>query len=40
MLFPSSNIIPVMKTLRMGWEGHEANMAEIRDAYRILAAKP
>jgi hypothetical protein len=34
------NIIQVIQTLRMAWEGHVACMEEMRRAYSILVGKP
>ena len=39
-LYPSPNIIRVIKSRRMRWEGHVARMGERRGAYRILVRKP
>jgi hypothetical protein len=38
--YASSNIIKVIKSRRMKWEGNVARMGEIRNSYRILAGKP
>jgi len=34
------NIIRIIKSRSMGWEGHVARMEETRYAYRILIGKP
>jgi hypothetical protein len=34
------NIIPMIKSMRMRWAGHVAQMGETRNAYRILVGKP
>jgi len=39
-LYPSPNIVRVIKSRRMRWAGHVAHMGEERGAYRILVAKP
>jgi hypothetical protein len=39
-LYSSPSIIGIMKSRRMRWAGHVAQMAERRDAYRLLAGKP
>jgi hypothetical protein len=39
-LYPSPNIIRMMKSRRMRWAGHVARMGETKDAYRILVGKP
>jgi hypothetical protein len=39
-LYSSPNIIPVIKSRRMRWEGHVAHMGEKRGAYRILVGRP
>jgi hypothetical protein len=39
-LHSSSNIIRMIKSRRMRWEGHVAQMGERRNAYRILVGKP
>jgi hypothetical protein len=35
-LYPSPNIIQVIKSRRMGWAGHLAHMGLRRGAYRVL----
>jgi hypothetical protein len=39
-LYFSPNIIRMMKSRRMRWAGHVAQMGEKRNAYRILVGKP
>jgi hypothetical protein len=39
-LYSSPNIIRVIKSRRMRWEGHVARMGEGRGAYRILVGRP
>jgi hypothetical protein len=39
-LYSSPNIIRVMKSRRLRWEGHVARMGERRGAYRALVGKP
>jgi hypothetical protein len=39
-LYSSPNIIRMMKSMRMRWAGHVAQMGETRNAYRILVGKP
>jgi hypothetical protein len=39
-LYCSPNIIRVIKSRRMRWEGHVARMGERRGAYRALVGKP
>jgi hypothetical protein len=36
----SPNIIQVIKSRRMRWEGHVARIGERRDAYRVMVEKP
>jgi hypothetical protein len=38
-LYSSPNIIRIIKSQRMTWRGHVANI-EIRNAYKILVRKP
>jgi hypothetical protein len=40
LLYSSPNIIQVIKSRRMRWEGHVARMGEERGAYRILVGRP
>jgi hypothetical protein len=35
-LYPSPNIVRVIKSRRMGWAGHVASMREMRGVYRVL----
>jgi hypothetical protein len=35
-LYSSPNIIGIIKSRRMRWEGHVARMGEKRNAYRLL----
>jgi hypothetical protein len=39
-LYPSPNIIRMMKSRRIRWAGHVARMRETRNAYKILVGKP
>jgi hypothetical protein len=39
-LYSSPSIIRVIKSRRMRWAGHAAQMGERRNAYRILVGKP
>ena len=39
-LYFSPNIIPVIKSRRLKWEGHVACMGESRGAHRVLMGKP
>ena len=39
-LYCSPNIVRVIKSRRMRWEGHVARMGEKRGVYRILLGKP
>jgi hypothetical protein len=39
-LYPSPNIIRVIKARRLRWAGHVARMGEGRGAYRILVGRP
>jgi len=39
-LYSSPNIVRVIKSRRMRWEGHVARMGERRSVYRILVGKP
>jgi hypothetical protein len=39
-LYSSPNIIRMIKSRRMTWAGHVAQMGENRNAYRILVGKP
>jgi hypothetical protein len=39
-LYSSPNIIRMIKSRRMRWAGHVAQMAAKRNAYRILVGKP
>jgi hypothetical protein len=38
--YSSPNIIRMLKSRRMRWAGHGAQMGEKRNAYRILVGKP
>jgi hypothetical protein len=38
-LYPSPNIVRVLKSRRMRWAGHVARMGERRGAYRVLMGK-
>ena len=39
-LYSSTNIIRVVKSIRMRWAGHVACMVERRGAYKVLLRKP
>jgi hypothetical protein len=39
-LYCSPNIVWVIKSIRIRWEGHVARMGEKRDVYRVLVGKP
>jgi len=39
-LYPSPNIVRVIKSRRMRWAGHVARMGEENGAYRVLVGKP
>jgi hypothetical protein len=39
-LYPSPNIIRMIKSRRMRWAGHVARLGDTRNAYRILVGKP
>jgi len=39
-LYTSSNIVRVIKSKRMRWDGHVARMGEERGVYRVLVGKP
>ena len=39
-LYSSPNIVRVIKSRRMRWDGHVAHMGEERGAYRVLLGKP
>ena len=39
-LYPSPNIVRVIKSRRMRWAGHVARMGEERGLYRVLVGKP
>jgi len=39
-MYSSPNIIPVIKSRTMRWEGHVARMVEWRGVYRVLVGKP
>jgi hypothetical protein len=38
--YSSPSIIRIIKTRRMRWAGHVAQMGENRNAYRLLVGKP
>jgi len=38
-LYCSPNIVRVIKSRRMGWDGHVARMGEERGVYRVLVGK-
>jgi hypothetical protein len=39
-MYSSPNIIRIIKSRRVRWEGHVARMGEKRNAYRLLVGKP
>jgi hypothetical protein len=39
-LYSSPSIIRIMKSRRMRWVGHVAQLVEKRNAYRLLVGKP
>jgi hypothetical protein len=39
-LYSSPNIVRVIKSRRMRWEGHVARMGERRGVYRVLVGRP
>ena len=39
-LYPSPNIVRVIKSSTMRWAGHVARMGEDREVYRVLVGKP
>jgi len=39
-VYPSPNIVRVIKSKRMRWAGHVARMGEGRGVYRVLVGKP
>jgi len=39
-LYPSSNIVGVIKSRRMRWAGHVVCMGERRGIYRVLVGEP
>ena len=39
-LYSSTNIVRVIKSRRMRWEGHVVHMGKRRDVYRVLLGKP
>jgi hypothetical protein len=39
-LYSSPNIMSMIKSRRMRWAGHVVRIREMRNAYKILAAKP
>jgi len=39
-LYCSPNMVRVIKSRRMKWEGHVARMGEVRGVYRVLVGKP
>jgi len=38
-LYPSQNIIRIIKSVQIRWAGHVASMGEMRCAYNILVGK-
>jgi len=39
-LYPSPNIVRVIKSRKMRWAGHVAHMGDERGVYRVLVEKP
>ena len=39
-LYPSPNIVPVIKSRRIRWAGHVASMRKRGSVYRVLMGKP
>ena len=39
-MYPSPNIVRVIKSIRLRWAGHVARMEESRGAFKMLAGKP
>jgi len=39
-LYPSPNIVRMIKSRRMRWAGHVARMGEEREVYNVLVGKP
>jgi len=39
-LYPSPNIVRVIKSRRMRWAGHVARMVQERGVYRVFVGKP
>jgi len=39
-LYPSHNIVRVIKSRRMRWTGHVARVSEVRGVCRVLVGKP
>ena len=39
-MYPSRNIVRVIKSRRLRWAGHVARMEEGRSAFKILTGKP
>jgi hypothetical protein len=39
-LFSSPNVDQVIRSRRIGWDGHVARMGDIRGVYRVLMGKP
>ena len=39
-LYPSPNIVQLIKSRRMRWAGHVARMGEEKGVYRVLVGKP
>ena len=39
-MYPSPNIVRVIKSRRMRWAGHVARMGEERVVYRVFLGKP
>ena len=39
-MYPSPNIVQVIKSRRMRWAGNVVHMGEERGVYRILVGKP
>jgi hypothetical protein len=39
-LYSSPNIVTVIKSMRMSWDGHVARIGEKKGVYRVLVGRP
>jgi hypothetical protein len=39
-LYPSPNVIRMIRSRRMRWAGHVARMGEKRNVYRLMVGEP